>query len=104
MNSFHDDVCRGLTLCGAKHYMSDICSYLCCGLYSADAAAVAKPEPAGFGPEGIPGTHGGACTGDFTDITCFPTIQIIILTSYTSVIKVRWRHFTCEMTHAKEFV
>lgn len=35
-------------------------------MYPAAAAAVRVPESAGFGPEGGPGSQGGACTGDFT--------------------------------------
>lgn len=38
----------------------------CFGLYSAEAAAFGGSAPTGFGPEGGPGTQGGACTGDFT--------------------------------------
>lgn len=40
-------------------------------VYLAEAAAVRVPEPAGFGPEGGPGSQGGAYTGDFTHVTCF---------------------------------
>lgn len=34
--------------------------------YPAEATAIRVPESAGCGPEGGPGSQGGACTGDFT--------------------------------------
>lgn len=63
--------------------LPDSCSCLCCVLYSAEAAALGVSEPAGFGPEGVPGTEGGACTGDVTDLTCFPSLKTILAYSYS---------------------
>lgn len=40
-------------------------------MYVAEAAAVRMPESAGLGPEGGPGSQGGAYTGDFTYSNCF---------------------------------
>lgn len=57
--------------------LSDSCSCLCCVLYSAEAAALRVSEPAGFGPEGVPGTQGGAYTGDVTDLTCSLSMKTI---------------------------
>lgn len=86
-----------------KLNLSHICSFQCRALYSAAAAAVRESEPAGFGPEGGPGTQGGACTGDFMDLSPPPILQIFTHL-HTSVTEVQGRHVIYETLHVKEFV
>lgn len=59
--------CRALHL-RMQHYPL-FCRFT---VHPAEAAAVGVPESAGFGPEGGPGSQGGACTGDFTHCLAFP--------------------------------
>lgn len=73
-------------------------------LCPAEAAAVRVSESAGFGPEGGPGTQGGACTGDFTGLTCFPIVQTIFTHQYTRITEVRGRHVIYDMLRVEEFV
>lgn len=42
----------------------------CFTVYLAEAAAVRVPESAGLGPEGCPGSQGGAYTGDCAHSNC----------------------------------
>lgn len=53
-------------------------------MYPAEAAAVRVPESAGFGPEGGPGSQGGAYTGDCIHCVAFSSgdtvhIQLCLL-------------------------
>lgn len=51
--------------------------FCCFTVYPAEAAAVRVPESAGFGPEGGPGSHGGAYKGDFTHSNRFSVHEAV---------------------------
>ena len=53
-------------------FLISCASFFCNSVDSAEAAVVAEPEPAGFGPEGGQGAQGGTCTGDLLNLLSNP--------------------------------